>query len=123
MNDSLLAEKEEVEFLDDDRDAIQTLLATSTQATTKTSNINYNDENIENYDPSTHAKSKRSSSRQKVNDIKDSTRIIAEVAENTYLLNKEFYKEVVGQKTRMAETQERVATIAEKCAAENCKIM
>lgn len=124
MNDSSLAETEEVEFLDDDCNVIQASLATSaTHATTEILNINYKDENTENYDPSTLTKSKQSSSRQKVNEVKDSTRIIAEVAENTYLLKKKFCEEVVQCKKRIAKAQERMATVAEKYATENCKIM
>jgi len=51
-------ETEEVEFLDDDCDAVQTSLTTSSIQATKTSNNNYNDEEIENYDPSTRTKLK-----------------------------------------------------------------
>ncbi|KMQ91532.1 phosphoglucosamine mutase [Lasius niger] len=104
------AAETEVEFLDDDDDynVIQASLATSSamQATTETLNINYNDEDTENYDPSTLTKSKRSSSRQKVNEVKDSTRIITEVAEKTYLLKKKFCEEVVQCKKRTAKAQE-----------------
>ncbi|CAL1683816.1 unnamed protein product [Lasius platythorax] len=109
LNNLPLAETE-VEFLDDDDDynVIQASLATSSamQATTETLNINYNDKDTENYDPSTLTKSKRSSSRQKVNEVKDSTRIITEVAEKTYLLKKKFCEEVVQCKKRTAKAQE-----------------
>lgn len=119
MNDLPLGETE-VEFLDDDCDAIQTSLAS---AITGTSNIDYNNENIENHSPSMQKKLKQSSSRQILSETKDSTRIIVEVAEKTYVLKKNFCEEIIQCKRRIAKAQERMATVAEKCATENCKIM
>jgi len=117
-NDTSL-EIEDIEFLYDDYNNVQaSLLTTSTVQATK--NIDSNDENI---DPSMLIKSKKSSSRQKVNEVKDSTRVIAEVAEKNYLLKKNFYEESIQCKQRMAEAQERMATVAEKYTTKNCKIM
>ncbi|XP_012543262.1 uncharacterized protein LOC105840755 [Monomorium pharaonis] len=127
LNDSSLSGTEEIEFLDDDYNAIQAYEATqatsATQATTEKLNINYKNENFENYDPSLLTKSKHSSSRQKIKVVKDSTHIIAKAAENTYLLKKKYYEEVLRCKKRMAKAHERMATVAEKCATDNCKIM
>lgn len=124
LNDSSLSVTEEIEFLDDDYNVIQAYEATSaTQATTEKLNINYKDENSENYDPSSLTKSKQSSSRQKVKVVKDSTHIIAEAAENTYLLKKKYYEEDLQCKKRTAKAHERMTTVAEKYATDNCKIM
>ncbi|XP_071580720.1 uncharacterized protein [Temnothorax nylanderi] len=65
--DDLAVEAENIEFLDDDY-VIEASVATSaiqaSEAIIETSNINNNNENTENYDPSTLTKSKRTSSRQ-----------------------------------------------------------
>lgn len=68
-------------------------------------------------------KSKKSSSRQKVNEVKDSTRVIAEIAEKNYLLKKKFCEQSIECKQRMVEAQERMVTVAEKYTTENCKVM
>lgn len=110
-------EAEDIQFLEEDYNDIEESLppTTSTVRTTKTFS---NDENI---DPST--KWKKSSSRKKVIEVKDSTRVIAKVAEKNYLLKKKFCEESIQYKQRMAIAQERMATVAEKIATERCKVM
>ncbi|XP_024887570.1 uncharacterized protein LOC112464666, partial [Temnothorax curvispinosus] len=97
-----LVEAENIKYLDDDIDdynVIQASVAGSaiqaSEAIIETSNINNNNENTENYDPSTLTKSKRISSRQKVNEVKDSTRILADVAEKTYTMKKKFCDDLI----------------------------
>lgn len=125
-----MAEAENIEFLDDDYNVIQASIATSaiqatetSEATIETSNINNNNKNTENYDPSTLTKSKRTSSRQKVNEVRDSTRILADVAEKTYTMKKEFCYDLILCKKRMAKAQERMARAAKKYAKYNCNTM
>ncbi|XP_029164559.1 uncharacterized protein LOC114935829 [Nylanderia fulva] len=125
----LAVEAENIEFLDDDYNIIQASIATSaiqateaSEATIKTSNIN-NNENTENYDPSTLTKSKRTSSRQKVNEVRDSTRILADVAEKTYTMKKKFCDDLILCKKRTAKAQERMARAAKKSVKNNCNTM